>query len=271
MSPDQGDIWFLRLLLLKRAAYNFCELKSIYNVQYESYEKCARELGLVHNVDKYTICLQEAIEFSTARELRRLITTLILHGALAAHLWELFEDDFRLDFATTNIREASAQAALKHIDLMLAKHGRSTDQFGLPSVTHSNTEYDRLINAFTRSEQAQVYRDMKPNLTGEQKKLFDTVTASALRDRGGVYMIDVPAGTGKSYTICAISSNLRAQGKLVLCTASTRIAALLLPGGLTAHSTFKLPFGEDSVEGSVCGVKAETQSAEALRRASLIV
>ncbi|CAN0403692.1 unnamed protein product, partial [Ectocarpus sp. 13 AM-2016] len=84
-----------------------------------------------------------------------------------------------------------------------------------------NTEYDRLINAFTRSEQAQVYRDMKPNLTGEQKKIFDTVTVSALQDRGGVYMIDAPPGTGKSYTICAISSNLRAQEKLVLCTAST--------------------------------------------------
>ncbi|CAN0567976.1 unnamed protein product, partial [Ectocarpus sp. 12 AP-2014] len=88
MSPDQGDIWFLRLLSLKRAAYNFSELKSINNVHYESYEKCARELGLVHNVDEYTNYLQEVIEFSTARELRRLFTTLILHGAPAAHLWE---------------------------------------------------------------------------------------------------------------------------------------------------------------------------------------
>ena len=57
-------------------------------------------------------------------------------------------------------------------------------------------------------------------------------------------MIDAPAGTDKNYTICAISSNLWAQGKLVLCAASTGIAGLLLPGGLTAHSTFKLPFGD---------------------------
>jgi len=68
MSPDQGDIWFLRLLLLKRSAHNFSQLKSIDNVEYESYEKCARELGLVHDVEEYTICLQEAISFSTARE-----------------------------------------------------------------------------------------------------------------------------------------------------------------------------------------------------------
>ena len=60
-------------------------------------------------------------------------------------------------------------------------------------------------------------------------------------------MIDAPAGTGKSFTQCAIAAHIRAQRKLVLCTASTGIiAALILPGGLTAHSTFKLPFGDKS-------------------------
>ena len=271
MSPDQGDIWFLRLLLLKRSAYSFRQLRCIDDIEYESYEKCARELGLIHNVDEYTICLQEAMEFSTARELRQLFVTLVLHGAPAAQLWEIFEDDFSLDFATTMTRNASATAALKHIDLMLAKHGRSTNQSGLPTVTHDNTEYDRLLNAFNRSEQAEVYRDMSPNLTNEQKHIFDKVTTNALHNKGGVYMIDAPAGTGKSYTICASSSYLRAQGKLVLCAASRGIAALLLPGGLTAHSTFKLPFGDDATEGSICGVKAESQRAEVLKRASLIV
>lgn len=271
MSPDQGDIWFLRLLLIKRAAYTFSELRSINNIEYPSYEKCARELGLVHDVDEYTICIQEAMEFSTARELRRLYTTLILHGAPASQLWELFHEDLSQDFTTTMAADASEHAALKHIDLMLAKHGKSTNQFGLPTVEHDNTEYDRLLHAFNRFEQAEVYRDMKPNLTVEQQNIFDKVTTSALHDTGGVYMIDAPAGTGKSYTICAISAHLRAQGKLVLCAASTGIAALLLPGGLTAHSTFKLPFGDDATEGSVCGVKAETQRAEVLKKSSLIV
>ena len=271
LSPDQGDIWFLRLLLLKRPANTFTQLKSINNVEYESYERCARELGLVHDVDEYTICIQEAMEFSTARELRQLFTTLILHGAPASQLWELFGDHFSQDFARTMTQNASAHAALKHIDLMLGKHGKTTSQFGLPAVEHHDSEYDRLLTAFDKSQQASVYREMRPNLTTEQKNIFDTVTDSALHDKGGVYMIDAPAGTGKSYTICAISSNLRAQGKLVLCAASTGIAALLLPGGLTAHSTFKLPFGDDATEGSVCGVKAESQRAEVLRRASLIV
>ena len=45
------------------------------------------------------------------------------------------------------------------------------------------------------------------------------------------------------------------------------MAALLLPGGLTAHSTFKIPFGDSLVEGSKCNVETESERAQVLRRA----
>ena len=83
-------------------------------------------------------------------------------------------------------------------------------------------------------------------------------------------MIDAPADSGKTPTMCALSADLRAKGKLVLCAASTGIAALLLPGGLTAHSTFKISFGGNLIEGS-CNVKSESERAQALRRADLII
>lgn len=41
-------------------------------------------------------------------------------------------------------------------------------------------------------------------------------------------MMDGPAGTGKTFTECAISAHIRAQNKLNLCTASTGIAELIL-------------------------------------------
>ena len=94
---------------------------------------------------------------------------------------------------------------------------------------------------------------------------------NALQDTGGLYMIDAPAGTGKTFTERTITAHLRSQGKLVLCAAFAGIAALILPGGLTPHSTFKLPFGDDAVDGSVCNVKAESDRADVLRRASLII
>ena len=83
-------------------------------------------------------------------------------------------------------------------------------------------------------------------------------------------MIDAPAGTGKTFAETTIAASLRARGTLVLCT-STGIAALILPGGLTAHSTFKLPFGPDAVSGSTCNIKAESQRADVLKQAGILI
>ena len=107
------------------------------------------------------ICLQESIDFSTAKELRQLFTTLVLHGAPACALWEIFQDDLAADFALDLPQSAAVNAALKSIDLMLHKHGRSTNKYGLPKVHHENTEYDRLLGAFDR-QQIQVSRSTYP-------------------------------------------------------------------------------------------------------------
>ena len=71
-------------------------------------------------------------------------------------------------------------------------------------------------------------------------------------------MIDAPVGTGKTFTESTIAASLRARGTLVLFTASTGIAALILPGGLTAHSTVKLPFGPSAVSGSTCVISKQS-------------
>lgn len=60
---------------------------------------------------------------------------LILKGAPAAALWGIFQDDLAADFAS-NLAQS---AALKSIDLMLDKHGRSTVIFRLPKV-HDNRD-----------------------------------------------------------------------------------------------------------------------------------
>lgn len=39
------------------------EQKSINGLEYEIYEQCARDLGLVHDVDECTICMHEALDF----------------------------------------------------------------------------------------------------------------------------------------------------------------------------------------------------------------
>ena len=161
--------------------------------------------------------------------------------------------------------------ALRHIDHMLSKHGKSTASVGLPPVLHIDTEFDRLIAGCDHQDMRLEAALLIPIFNIEQKAVFDEISSSVESDKGGIYMIDAPAGSGKTFTMCALAADIRAKGKLVLCTASTGTAALLLPGGLTAHSTFKISFGDKLVEGASCNVKAESERAEVLRRASLLI
>ena len=60
-------------------------------------------------------------------------------------------------------------------------------------------------------------------------------------DEGGMPFLDARGGTGKTFLINLILAKLHSEGKIALATASSRIAATLLTGGCTLHSTFKIP------------------------------
>lgn len=57
---------------------------------------------------------------------------------------------------------------------------------------------------------------------------------------GGVFFIDAPGGTGKTFFLSLILATIRSQNNIALVIASSGIAPTLLDGGRTAHSALKL-------------------------------
>ncbi|KAG2345172.1 hypothetical protein BDR05DRAFT_832317, partial [Suillus weaverae] len=94
-------------------------------------------------------------------------------------------------------------------------------------------------------------------LNEEQRVVFDVVVDDAMHCNeqrpGHAYFVHSAGGCGKTYLCKLIASKLRAEGKIVLCVASSGIASLLLPGGCTAHSRFKIPIPIH--EDSSCNIK----------------
>ena len=64
----------------------------------------------------------------------------------------------------------------------------------------------------------------------QQKYVFNTICNSVITGQGGVFFLNGPAGTGKTFCYNTICKHIRSQGKIVLCVASSGIAALLLQG-----------------------------------------
>uniref|UniRef100_A0A803QF82 ATP-dependent DNA helicase n=1 Tax=Cannabis sativa TaxID=3483 RepID=A0A803QF82_CANSA len=59
------------------------------------------------------------------------------------------------------------------------------------------------------------------------------------------FFVDRPGGTGKTYLYKALLANVLSNGVVALATASSGVAASILPGGRTVHSRFKLPLDAD--------------------------
>ena len=81
--------------------------------------------------------------------------------------------------------------------------------------------------------------------------------------------VDSPGGSGKTFLYRALLARIRADGHIALAVASSRIAALLLSGGHTAHSRFKIPI--DVNKDSTCYVSHRSDLAQLLKRTRLIV
>jgi hypothetical protein len=162
------------------------------------------------------------------------------------------------------------------IDMLLNKNGKSLQE-DFPMLPMWHQEWANIAgNRFVReqldfdpvaqSEQAaQAVAHMNP----EQLVAFHRIMQSVETGAGTTFFLNGPGGTGKTFVYGAIAKAIRGQGKIVLCVASSGIAALLLDGGQTAHSCFGIPLEID--ETSLCSITKRHAKAELIQQAVAII
>lgn len=275
-NPAVGDLFYLRLLLHSIPGRSFLDLRTTHPdnsapIEHATFHDAARARGLITGDEEYTICMEEASQFEVGHQLRSLFVTLILDGAPASKLWGEFQGSLCEDLTFRLTREEALDEALRQIDLKLQLHGKTNVQVNLPAAIHTETELQRMRAAFNSDNCLQYADTHEPRLTEEQRQVYTTVLQSVRTNKGQAYMIDAPAGTGKTFTEKCLASRLRGEDKVVLIVASTGIAALQLPGGWTAHSMFKLPMDDNLTPSCVCNISSQTQRAELIRQSNLII
>ncbi|PIA61727.1 hypothetical protein AQUCO_00200012v1 [Aquilegia coerulea] len=186
-------------------------------------------LGLLEDDQEYSICLAEASIIQTGYQLRRLFAILLTECS-PLHPASLWD-----------------QYVLQICDDLLLESGKSLLDYPpmpLPVRNWSMELGNRLI-----LEQMQLRYMFTPAetvarvscLNQEQHHVYDVVTDSVYNNKGKLFFVNGAAG----------------------------IASLLLFGGRTAHSTFKLPL--EVMENSLCGFTKQSIHAELFRQTSLII
>ena len=203
-SPAVGDLFYLRLILHKRSGRFFSDLLTVISSSnvptvYPTFHDAARAQGLVTGQEEYFICMEEAITFEMPSQLRGLFVTLILDGGPAPKLWNDYKEHPIEDFTRT-LDNTDATQAFRVIDLKLQQHGTSNSQLGLPPPMHRQTEHQRMVASFDRAEQKAYANKFEPGLTSEQRQVYTAVVEAVRNRQPQPFMIDAPAGTGKSHT-----------------------------------------------------------------------
>jgi ATP-dependent DNA helicase PIF1 len=150
--------------------------------------------------------------------------------------------------------------------------GKDIKSYGLPDLLETDGSSDADHREVYEERQVTVdqeHLDLIKCLNSEQLAGFKDIMNHVSNRKSKIFFVDGPGGTGKTYLYKALLAKVRSMGLIAIATATSGIAASIMPGGRTAHSRFKIPI--KLTDHSMCGFTKQSGTAELLKQASLII
>ncbi|XP_048615648.1 uncharacterized protein LOC125588375 [Brassica napus] len=274
-----GDRYYLRILINKvKGPRSYTELKTFNGVTYPDFKSTCCARGLLANDAEWHEGMAEINTWGTPSQLREMFVTLLIycHVANPKELWDkcwkslsediLYKKRKEFKHAQLEIDDAKLeQYTLLELEKVLRNQEHTLTDFpGMPTLDPlllkelGNTLWQQELQYNVNEEKSRL--DTQYNLlTGEQLVVYQAIIESTQDDYGKLFLVYGAGGTCKTFLYQTIISRLRSEKKIVLPVASSGIAALLLPGGRTAHSRFNIPI--DLKATSTCHITPGTMLA----------
>ncbi|XP_073035172.1 uncharacterized protein [Primulina eburnea] len=277
-NPVEGERYYLRLLLNHvRGPTSFDNLLTIDGNICFTFKEAAQRRGLLESDKSIFECLNEAVSFQMPHALRRLFATILVYcePTDVRKLWETYfeamSEDFKNKFSIC--RGLLTAKTLQSLSMLLESMGKDIGLYDLPKATTPIDEPSEVIPREILDELAVHIPDedylAQSNLNTTQRHAFSTIIDCLDAQKNGLFFVDGPGGTEKTYLYRALLANVRSRKMIALATATSRVAASILPGGRTAHSRFKIPI--DLHDKSYCTISKQSGLAELCRKTHLII
>ena len=292
VSPVQGERFYLRLLLNHTTgAESFDELKIFQGETFSTYKETCLAMGLLEDDSEWIYSLEEVSKCGTAKQLRSTFAVILQYcrPTEPRKMFEMFLDSMSDDFIFQIIKDQNCTRdlvdektvmnfVLLALDQELRQMGCSiTDFKDMPQpVALSEEEKEARIiqdELYKTSKQNAFVQIWMPLLNTTQsnicEEVYKAVHSSADEMSPKIHIINSPGGYGKTLVLKVLAAKIRSEGGIVICVASTGLAAQNLEGGRTAHSRFKIPI--DILEDSTCSIKSQSSLAKLIRISKLII
>jgi hypothetical protein len=274
--PAEEERYYLRVLLNHvRGATSYDDLKKVRGITCSTFREACEQLGLIEHDKSLDHCLTEAATFQMPCALRRLFATILVFCEVTKirELWDKHLESMSEDYRCSQPNEAILeQMVLRDIRDLLHSMGKDIKTYGLPELVDTNAFLgDECMEVREEREVGvdQEHIDLINSLNSEQLAGFNDIMDHIMNKRSQVFFLDAPGGTGKTYLFKALLAKVRSMGEIAIATATSGIAASILPGGRTVHSRFKIPI--KLTDNSMCGFTKQSGTAELLKEAALII
>ncbi|CAN6873086.1 unnamed protein product, partial [Brassica oleracea] len=289
VHPAAGDLYYHRIIVnVVKGALGFEHLATVGTTTFEEYRDACYALGLLDDDNEWHDAIVEPSFWATGRQLRRLFITVLIYCEVGNplklwnHVWNILAEDIlymkQREFHFPGLilqDEELKQYTLMEIERLLKENDKSLADF--PCMPKPNTSVlQKISNTVLRHElnydtekEAAEHDKLFTTMNEDQKSIYTSVIDSVNNKSGQLFFVYGAGGTGKTFLYRTIIAKLRSVGKVVIPVASAGIAALLLPGGRTAHSRFKLPLKLS--ETSLYEIKYGSMLANLISKTDLII
>lgn len=272
IHPNNHECFYLRLLLhTVKGPTSFETLRTTNGIVHQTFRDACLELGLLEDDNQWDLALSEAVFLSHPIQIRTLFAIILTTcspsdpiGLWNKHKESMAEDILnRVQKENSNMKielnEIMLNEALIHLeDKCIEINNKELHQLGLPSperTTANIYDKDLLREMQYNPQEMKRYVDIhKKMLNEDQLKVYETIMHNIDQNNGGTFFLDAPGGTGKTFLLNIILAEVRSRQQIAIAVASTGIAATILEGGRTAHSTFKLPLNYMQNEQPMCNI-----------------
>ncbi|XP_061379262.1 uncharacterized protein LOC133319319 [Danaus plexippus] len=289
VHPNNDECYYLRLLLVNvRGPTSFKQLRTVNGQLCATYHEACQLLHLLENDSHWDDTLKDSVISSSPHQIRTLFAIIIstCFPSNPKDLWVKYRDDMSEDVLhrvrrqtlnpTLQMTEEIYNDTLIMIeDMCLLMANKVLSCLGMTAPNRHL--HDALNHELQREHQydiealAETVRTNVPQLNQQQRIAYDTLIEAVNSGSGGIYFLDAPGGTGKTFLISLLLARIRSRNDVALALASSGIAATLLEGGRTAHSALKLPLNMQITETPICNIAKNSAMAKILQVCKLIV
>jgi len=177
-SPTDTERYCLRVLLHHVAGCrSFQELRTVNNVEYQTFKEAVIARGLMEDDKEMQRCMDEAIVSASPKQLRQLFCTLLLFNEPnnIELLWSTYKSHLMEDFAHLN---SPVQSVMIEFENLLSPSGKHVSDYpGLPQdVDLSNYDEYSSLQKFSNLEQmAQEVILLENTLNADQKLFYNAI------------------------------------------------------------------------------------------------